>query len=120
MPYNLIMEPDPHYKPDRGNDLTPPHLMPMLELSVRMRLSELKLTTWEEQIQAGRHQELAQIIAEKGDTIMFRGKKKGESAAAFNALAESIAMACLVPGGIRFMGYWWTADPIRKGMRRSP
>ena len=47
---------------------------------------------------------LAQVIAEKGDVIQFKSKKKGESAAAFNALAESLAIASFQPGGVRIFG----------------
>lgn len=43
----------------------------------------------------------SQIIAEKGDIILYRSKKKGETAAAFNALAQAIALMSLMPGGIK-------------------
>lgn len=46
----------------------------------------------------------AQDIAEHGDVILYRGKKKGESAAAFNSLAQSIAILSFMPGGITFLG----------------
>lgn len=48
--------------------------------------------------------ELSQIIAEKGDIIQFRGGKKGETAAAFNALAKALALLSFFPGGVRFLG----------------
>ncbi len=56
----------------------------------------------DDRIERGR--ELAQVIAEKGDVIQFRGKKKGKSARAFNALAESIAIASFQLGGVSFSG----------------
>lgn len=64
-----------------------------------------------------RAHEAAQIIAEKGDIILHRGKK-GESAAAFNRLAESVAILAFQPGGITFLGDHWEerelskADPV--------
>ena len=48
-----------------------------------------------------------QMIAEHGDNILFRSVKKGETAAAFNALAEGIAILSFAPGGITFMGDHW-------------
>jgi hypothetical protein len=47
---------------------------------------------------------LAQIVAEKGDLIQFRGKKRGETAAAFNALARGVAILSFVPGGVIIFG----------------
>jgi hypothetical protein len=48
--------------------------------------------------------DLGQIIAEKGDVIQFRGKKPGETAKAFNALAEAVAILSFMPGGVSFLG----------------
>lgn len=52
-------------------------------------------------------QELAaragQIVAEKGDIIQYRSKKKGETAAAFNALAQGLAVLAFAPGGVKFL-----------------
>lgn len=52
---------------------------------------------------AARAPELGHIVAEKGDIIQFKSKNKGETAAAFNALAEGIAILSFLPGGITFM-----------------
>lgn len=51
-----------------------------------------------------RGNELAQVIAEKGDVIQFKSKKKGESSKAFNALAEATAIMSFQPGGVTVMG----------------
>jgi hypothetical protein len=51
----------------------------------------------------------AQIVASKGDLIMFRSKKKGESAAAFNALAKGIAVLAFAPGGVTTFGLHFEA-----------
>lgn len=53
--------------------------------------------------------ELAEVIAAKGDIIQFRSKKKGETAAAFNALAEAVAIGAFVPGGITVFGQHFEA-----------
>lgn len=57
-----------------------------------------------------RARECGQVIAEKGDIIQFRSKKKGETARAFDALAQGLACAALVvPGGVTFLGVTWDA-----------
>lgn len=44
------------------------------------------------------------------DVIQFRSKKKGETANAFNRLAEGLAiLALVVPGGVKFLGVHWEA-----------
>jgi hypothetical protein len=55
-----------------------------------------------------RAQACAQVVAEKGDVLQFRGKR-GESAAAFNGLAEGLACLAFAPGGVRFMGMHFEA-----------
>jgi len=54
-----------------------------------------------------RARELAQVIASHGDDILYRSKRSEESARAFNALAEGIALMAYQPGGVRFMGVKW-------------
>jgi len=49
------------------------------------------------------------MIAEHGDDILFRSKRKGATASAFNALAEGIAILSFAPGGVKvFGGHWET------------
>ena len=51
-----------------------------------------------------RREQCVGMIASHGDDILFRSKKPGGTAAAFNALAESIAIMAFVPGGVRAFG----------------
>ncbi len=52
--------------------------------------------------------EASSVIGSKGDVLQFRSPKKGESAAAFNALARGLAAAALVAwGGATFAGLHW-------------
>lgn len=55
----------------------------------------------------------SQMIAEKGDLILFKSKKKGETADAFNALAKGIAALAFVPGGVKTFGMHFQADMKR-------
>lgn len=48
---------------------------------------------------------LGQMLAEHGDDILFRSKRPGDTAKAFNALAEAVAtLAWSVPGGVALFG----------------
>jgi len=85
-------------------------LMGTLAVAVPMWIEQLKLKPWD-YIQA-RASECAQTVAEKGDIIQFRSKKKGESAAAFNALAEGIACLAFLPGGVKIFGEHWEAKHV--------
>ena len=50
---------------------------------------------------------LGALIAEKGDLLFHRGKKAGESAGVFNAVAQGIAVLSFAPGGITLFGQHW-------------
>jgi len=54
--------------------------------------------------------EAAKVIAEHGDIIMFRGGKKGDTAAAFNTLARGLACLAFSPGGVKFLGLHFQAE----------
>ena len=56
-----------------------------------------------------RAQVCGQVIAEKGDVLQFRSKKRGASAEAFNRLAEGLACLSFSPGGVTFLGVTWEA-----------
>ncbi len=77
-------------------------LQGMLSLAVPLWVERLRGRTWAEI--AERAQVCAQIVAEKGDIILYRSKKPGESAKAFNALAEGIACLSFSPGGVKLLG----------------
>ncbi len=73
-----------------------------LGVAIPLWVFELKKLPWPE-IEKIAH-ESSQIIAEKGDVLQFRSKKKGETAAAFNALAKGLAALSFCPGGVTFLG----------------
>lgn len=47
---------------------------------------------------------VGELLGEKGDVLLFGGKKKGETAHVFNKVAKAIAIASFVPGGITIFG----------------
>lgn len=79
-----------------------------LEIAVPLWIE--RVVTYPEELRLERARECAQVVAEKGDIIQFRSKKNGESAAAFNKLAEGIACAAFQPGGITFLGGHWEVE----------
>jgi hypothetical protein len=79
-----------------------------LEAAVPLWIERLRGLSWEE-IQE-RARVCAQVVAAKGDVIQFRGSRRGETAEAFNRLAEGLACAAFAPGGVRFMGLHFDAE----------
>lgn len=73
-------------------------LKAMLPMAVTMRIMDFKKLPWE-QVKA-RATEASNVIANHGDNILFLGPKKGDTAKAFNKLAEGVAALSFVPGGI--------------------
>ena len=81
--------------------MTDQELTKALEAAVPLHVMELRALPWVELQRMA--QEAGQTIAEHGDLILFRSKKRGETAKAFNALARALAILSFVPGGVRFL-----------------
>ena len=82
-------------------------LSSVLEAAVPLRIAEL-------QVQGGPSSEdwftakaFGPVLVEKGDILLYGGKKKGESSKMFNRLAHSIAVLSFLPGGIEIFGSLW-------------
>lgn len=90
------------------NETTRLLLAGMLSLAVPLWIEAMRNWSEEERMEYGR--KCADIVAEKGDVILYRGKK-GESAAAFNALAEGVAALAFAPGGVSIFGLHFEARP---------
>ena len=76
-------------------------LQTTLSASVPLRISEVREAgpyAWREALYANR-EEWANIIASKGDRLIFRAKK-GESAKVFNAVTNALAHMAFFPGGV--------------------
>lgn len=56
-----------------------------------------------------RARECGDVVASRGDNVLYASKKNGESAAAFNRLAEGVAIGAFVPGGITVFGQHFEA-----------
>lgn len=79
-----------------------------LSAAVPLWIEELRSLTLEQRL--ARAKGLSDIIAEHGDVILFRGGRKGETAKAFNALAEGVAIGAFQPGGITAFGQHWCVN----------
>ena len=83
------------------SDLTVEVLKLSLQTAVPLWIDQLRRQPWSH-IEA-RARICGQVVAEKGDVIQFKSNKKGETAEAFNRLAEGVACLAFAPGGVRFM-----------------
>lgn len=63
---------------------------------------------WEARM-ADKSAEWSQALAERGDRLLYRSKKAGETAELFNILAECLAHMAFVPGGVKSFGSHWEA-----------
>jgi len=50
---------------------------------------------------------LSSVVGSQGDAILYKTKKLGRSAEAFNALAEGVALLSMAPGGCDLFGRHW-------------
>lgn len=51
--------------------------------------------------------EYAKLLGEHGDALLFKSKKKGETAQMTNGLVHAIATLPFAPGGIPLFGQHW-------------
>lgn len=59
-----------------------------------------------------------EVIASHGDNLLYRSKKKGETAEAFNRFAEGLAILSFAPGGVKFLGlHFENAHPESKPVK---
>jgi hypothetical protein len=79
-----------------------------LSVAVPLWIERVRSLSVEERLSRARI--CGQVVAEKGDILQFRSKKKGETAEAFNRLAEGLACAAFVPGGVRFFDLYFEAE----------
>jgi hypothetical protein len=82
-------------------------LQTFLSAAVPLRIMEFQNRSWEELKPLAL--EASQVIAEKGDRILYRGQKKGETAKAVNKLAEGLAIMSFAPGGVKAFGLHFEA-----------
>jgi ribosome modulation factor len=82
-----------------------------------MWIDKIQNERWTDEYIHARAAVCAQVVASKGDVILYRSKKRGETAEAFNALAEGIALLSFAPGGVHAFGLDF--ETVREGAMRS-
>lgn len=78
------------------------HLKAALSAAVPLWIAQFQDLPWS-QLQAIAT-EASQQVAEHGDDILFKSKRKGDTAKAFNHLAKGVAVLAFAPGGVKIMG----------------
>lgn len=73
-----------------------------LQCAVPLWIIQMENWSWE-RIQC-KAKECSEIVAHEGDHILFKSRKPGGSARAFNALAQGIACLSFCPGGVDCFG----------------
>jgi hypothetical protein len=76
-------------------------LLDMLALAVPLRILEYEKVGGPTEPDLARTQSFGIVLAEKGDVLLFGGKKKGEAAELFNRLADAVAVMAFCPGGVK-------------------
>jgi len=84
-----------------------------LEVAVPLWIERIKQSgePWDQMLSRAKH--ISTILGSTADMVLYRGKKAGESANAFNALAEGIAILSFAPGGVRAFGVHWETKSQR-------
>lgn len=75
----------------------------LVEVSVRQRIREMEERGGPDEEDWKAAAEFGQVLAEKGDVLLFGGKK-GEAAGLFNGLAHAVTVLSFCPGGITIFG----------------
>ena len=58
-------------------------------------------------------------LGEKGDKLLYRGEKVGETAELFNQFTDALAVLAFLPGGVRFCGEHWDAGKAGPAVQSS-
>lgn len=85
-------------------------LLMALDCAVPLRIHQISHWPIERILDPRECQRLADVVAEHGDIMLYRSKRKGETAKAFNELAQALARLAYMPGGVEFNGRVYRAD----------
>ena|SRR3990167_8501246 len=83
------------------------YLSSALEVAVPLHVMQLQARGGPSQEDVDSCAAIAELLGSKGDLLMFRGRKRGETADVFNALARGIAILSFCPGGVTLFGEHW-------------
>ena len=84
------------------------HILPdMLQLAVPLYIQQLKGNGGPADSDFTRLRGIGDGLAQRGDILLYGGRKRGEAAQLFNDLAFAIAVLSFVPGGVCVFGQRW-------------
>lgn len=86
------------------------HLRSMLALAVP-GLQQKIAKTWHPAKRAARAAICARELGQRGDVLLFGGRRSGQAALAFEYLSEAVALASLQEGGVSVLGLHFEAAP---------
>ena len=75
-----------------------------LEVGVPIRAAELQYHGGPSKLDLEEARAFADVLAEKGDILQFRGGKKGEAGEIMGGLIRAVAVLAFCPGGIKLFG----------------
>lgn len=85
---------------EHAEELMKLHVSAMVPLAIQ----ELARVDGPSESHLVRARTIGQDLAERGDILLFRSKKKGETAEMMNKLVEGLAILAFCPGGVTFLG----------------
>lgn len=83
------------------------HIGIFLSASVPLRIRELQSRGGPNKEDMETMREYAELLGEHGDSLLFKSKKKGETAQMANGLASAVAILSFVPSGITLFDQHW-------------
>jgi len=86
-------------------------LEPTLMIAVPLWVEKIIREQWSLGMVWETGKKLADVVATKSDAVLYKSKKKGETAEAFNNLALGLACLSFAPGGVKFMGLHFETSP---------
>lgn len=92
-------------------------LVESLRFAVPMWVHELRDCTPEQRV--ARAKRCAQVVAEHGDALQFKGESasaRRSTRDAFNRLAEGLALLAFQDGGVAFAGHHWCVGSNHMGV----
>jgi hypothetical protein len=84
-----------------------PHLGTFLSAAVPLRIRDLQSRGGPSKEDMESLREYSKLLGEHGESLLFKSKKKGETAQMANGLASAVAILSFVPGGLTLFDQHW-------------
>jgi hypothetical protein len=81
------------------------------ELVVPFKIADLKAKGGPNDFQWDWVQSFGDTLGERGDILLYKSDKKGETASIFNQFTYALAIMAFAPGGVRFAGLHFEVTP---------